>query len=193
VADLTVGRSSFADQDVTDEALIEAAQQDVLAFERLYLRYQDRVFAYVRARTASAEDAADLTQQVFMQAFVALPRFRSRGAPFAAWLFKIARNTANKYYRGRRDAVTWDLLPVALHPFAAEGVEAAFLQKETALWLKEVLETCSTGTREMLVLHFGSGLTISETAAVVGKSEAAVKKQIFRTVRALRETYDDPR
>jgi DNA-directed RNA polymerase specialized sigma24 family protein len=55
--------------------------------------------------------------------------------------------------------------------------------------MRSVLEGCDRATREMLALHFAAGLTVAETAAVVGKSEAAVKKHLTRTVRALKEQY----
>src|SRR5579871_5630622 len=68
---------------------IGAAQVDPVAFEPLYTRYRERVYRYVRTRLSSDEDAADLTQQVFLQAMAALPRYRPQGVPFAVWLFRI--------------------------------------------------------------------------------------------------------
>jgi RNA polymerase sigma-70 factor (ECF subfamily) len=67
-----------------EAATIRAAQADRRAFAPLYLQHRDRVYASLRTRTTSLEDAADLTQHVFLQALDALPRYRPRGAPFAA-------------------------------------------------------------------------------------------------------------
>src|SRR5579885_1907370 len=86
----------------TDEALVQAAQQDVAAFSELYARYQDRIYTYLRTRTSQTEDAADLTQQVFVQAVAALPRYRMQGVTVAAWLFRIARNVATDWRRQQR-------------------------------------------------------------------------------------------
>ncbi len=74
-----------------DQALVRAAQADVAQFNALYHLYVERVHRYMLARTHNAEDAADLTQQVFLQALDALPRYRDRGVPFAAWVFRIAQ------------------------------------------------------------------------------------------------------
>src|ERR1051326_6610003 len=97
-----------------EAALIVAAQANPADFDMLYQRYLGPVYRYMRAQTSSADEAADLTQQVFLQALKALPRYRSRGAPFAAWLFQIARHVATDAYRRRRQTVSWDALPEAL-------------------------------------------------------------------------------
>ena len=176
----------------SEDELVRAAQADPAAFGPLYERYRDRIYAYLRTRTRSADDAADLTQQVFLQALDALPRYRIRGAPFAAWLLRIARNVAINDHKRRRETLAWDLLPDALHPPLGDGPEAQALQRESATRLQDALTACDAKAREVLALHFAAGLTVRETAAVVGRSEAAVKKQLTRTIRALKEQYHDP-
>ena len=136
---------------------------------------------------------------MFLQALDALPRYRPRGAPFAAWLLRIAHNAAINHHKRHRQAVAWDLLPESLHPLAQDhpaaedDPEAQAIRRDNAAWLHAILQDCAVSTREMLALHFAAGLTIAETAAMVGKSEAAVKKQLSRTVRTLKEHYHDPR
>src|SRR5690348_5272389 len=71
---------------VGDEGtLIQAARDDPAAFVALYHRYRDRIYWYVRTRTPLEEDAADLTQQIFVQALDALAQYRPHRGPFAAW------------------------------------------------------------------------------------------------------------
>ncbi len=175
-----------------EAALVQAAQQNPAAFAPLYQRYRDRIYAYLRTRTRSAEDAADLTQQVFVQALDALPRYRVRRAPFAAWLFRIARNAAASYHKRQRDAVAWDLVPEALQPIAHDDMQARAEQDEAIARLRALLRDCNATTREMLALRYAARLTVAETAAALGKSEAAVKKQLTRTLRTLKEQYHDP-
>lgn len=99
-----------SERDVGDAeaSLVRAAQADPRLFAALYQRYADRVYADLRARTSLPEDAADLTQQAFLQALDALPDYRPGRAPFAAWLFRIARNIAVDHHRRHRQTVTWD-------------------------------------------------------------------------------------
>ena len=106
-----------------EQAWIQAAREDRAAFAPLYFRYRTQVYAYIRTRTTDAGDAEDLTQQVFLRALDALPRYSERGLPFVAWLFRIARNTLTDHYRRQRSTVTWDLLPESLQPQAAQDLE----------------------------------------------------------------------
>jgi RNA polymerase sigma-70 factor (ECF subfamily) len=175
-----------------EESLVHAAQADPAAFGPLYERYRDRVYAYLRTRSRSEDDAADLTQQVFLHALDALPRYRTRGAPFAAWLLRIARNAAINDHKRHRESIAWDLLPEALHPSRHDGPETEVLQREAHSRLWKALTACDASAREVLALHYAAGLSVRETAAVVGRSEAAVKKQLTRTIRALKEHYYDP-
>lgn len=91
-------------EDVEDDepSLIQAARLDPKAFGLLYQRYLTSIYRYLRARTPNEQAAADLTQQVFLKALASLPKYRPRGLPFAAWLFRIARNTAIDRYRRSR-------------------------------------------------------------------------------------------
>ncbi len=89
------GKNPLAAND--DEARwIAAAQASPNAFEPLYLRYRGRVYHYLRTRLNNDEDAADATQQVFLQALKALPKYKQRGIPFAVWLFRIAHHLADQ-------------------------------------------------------------------------------------------------
>lgn len=175
-----------------EAALVRAAQEDPAAFAPLYQRYRDRIYAYLRTRTRCAEDAADLTQQVFVQALDALPRYRVQGTPFAAWLFRIARNAAASYHKRHRHTIAWDFVPEALQPLVEDDLAARVMQRESIARLHDMLRACNAGTREMLALRFAARLTVAETAAAMGKSDAAVKKQLARTIHTLKEQYHDP-
>jgi RNA polymerase sigma-70 factor (ECF subfamily) len=175
---------------VTDEyALIEAAQKDPAAFGALYHRYLTRVYRYLRAHTTSDDDAADLTQQVFLRALDALPAYRSRGAPFGAWLFRIAHHAVIDAHRRQRSAVTWDTLPESLQPASEADLESDLLHQEALARLRHLLDGLEPDKRELLALRFAAQLSATEIATVVGKSPQAVKKQLTRIIQTLKERY----
>ncbi len=161
-----------------------------ITFTVVYETYLDRVYAYVRARSGSVEDAADLTQQVFLQAFEGLPRFRGRDDQAPAWLFRIVRNLLSNHWRRRRVTVAWDVIPEALQPRTDDAVDAGLLRQEALLPLSALLRALKPDMQELLALRFMAQLTVPEIAAVLGKSEAATSKQLSRAVARLKEQYN---
>jgi RNA polymerase sigma-70 factor, ECF subfamily len=177
------------DMESDERALVAAAQADPRAFAALYSRFAVRVYRYMRAHAISDDEAADLTQQVFLRALDALPAYRERGAPFSAWLFQIARRTAIDAARRRRPVVAWEDLPEALHPVADGDPEAAVLREETLARLRELVSRLDAEKRELLALRFAGQLSAPEIATVVGKNPEAVKRQLTRIINALKEHY----
>ena len=170
---------------------IAAAQVDPAAFEPLYLLYRARIYHYLRTRIASEEDAADLTQQVFLQALAALPRYRPRGSPFVVWLFRIARHAAINLSSRSPGCVSWDALPETMYPVEAaeQDPEALVMRQEMTGHLKALLASLDPEKRELLALRFAAGLNSSQISALVGKKPEAVKKQISRLLQSLKEQY----
>ncbi|MDQ2713998.1 MAG: sigma-70 family RNA polymerase sigma factor [Chloroflexota bacterium] len=182
--------SLFEDHQEDEATLIEAARANPAAFEGLYQRYVARVYRYLRTRVGQEEDAADLTQQVFLKALNALPSYQERGSPFAAWLFRIARHTLTDTYRQRRDDISWDILPdVMIIPGREQDPEEIILRQESLVRLRCLLEGVDGKKRELLALRFAAGLSTAEIALVVNKSQASVKKQLTRILSTLKEQY----
>jgi RNA polymerase sigma-70 factor (ECF subfamily) len=174
-----------------EAGLAEAARTNAAAFTQLYQQYVERVYAYVRTRTRTEADAADLTQQVFLRALDGLSRYRGKDPSFAAWLFRIARNTVADFHRRQRCTVAWDLVPEALQPQMEHDVDAELIRDEAITRLRTLFDALDPETRELLVLRFGAGLGVTEIAAVIGKSEAATRKRLYRTIQTLKEQYHD--
>src|ERR1700704_6022494 len=87
-----------------ERRLVEAAQRDPARFADIYERFFELVYSYVVRRVRSRPEAEDLTAEVFHRALRSLPRFKWTGAPFAAWLFRIASNMiADKAKRAARE------------------------------------------------------------------------------------------
>ena len=76
---------------------------DTDAFGRLYDIYADRIYRHIYYRTNNVEDAQDLTQEVFMKAWQALPKYKKSRTPFLGWLFTISHNRVIDYYRTKKD------------------------------------------------------------------------------------------
>jgi RNA polymerase sigma-70 factor (ECF subfamily) len=178
--------------DIVDECvLMQTIREDPAAFGQLYERYRDRLYWYLRARTLSEEDAADLLQQVFLQALDRISQYNPRKGPLVAWLFGIARNAAGNHHRGRRTTVSWDLIPDVLRPVSYDNPESQVLHDESLTRLSDIFAALDRDKRELLVLRYIVGLSFAEMGSIVGKSEAATRQQVSRLLRALKEHYRD--
>lgn len=175
--------------DADETALVQAALERPELFGALYQRHVDAIYRYLRLRVGF-DEAADLTQQVFLRALSALPNYQPKGAPFSAWLFRIARNLATDHHRlshRKPDELLPDMMPSGV----AGAPEEAALQMEQQARLRSLLRELNAEKRELLAMRFAAGLSSREIAAVVGKSEAAVKKQLSRILRTLKEKYGE--
>jgi RNA polymerase sigma-70 factor (ECF subfamily) len=172
-----------------DALLVRNAQEHPGEFASLYERHFDAIYRYLQVR-ADLADAADLTQQVFLKAFASLPKYRARGLPFSAWLFRIARNLATDHHRLSRRTPD-ELLPSVIQPNSAASPEDSALQTEMQLRLRSLIRNLDGDKRELLAMRFAGGLSSREIAAVIGKSEAAVKKQLTRILHTIKEKYSE--
>jgi RNA polymerase sigma-70 factor (ECF subfamily) len=176
------------EDDLDDTVLVREAQRSPDAFGLIYERHVDAVYSYLRSRVDTSEDAADLTQQTFLQALKALSAYRVGPVPFRAWLFRIARNLAINYRRSQRANITFDLLPEPLRPRLNCDYVSGLEQAEN---LQHVFGLLDPGSRELLILRFASQLTYREIGAAVGLGEDATRKRITRILNTIKEHYHD--
>jgi RNA polymerase sigma-70 factor, ECF subfamily len=178
-----------APSDADETALVRAALDRPELFGALYQRHVDAIYRYLQLR-AGLDEAADLTQQVFLKAFTGLPKYQPKGVPFSAWLFRIARNVATDHHRLSHHKPD-ELLPDIMPGGTAGLPEEAALQMEQKVRLRSLLRELDSEKRELLALRFAAGLSSREIGAVIGKNEAAVKRQLSRILRTLKEQYGE--
>jgi RNA polymerase sigma-70 factor, ECF subfamily len=169
-----------------DEELALEARSDPAAFGVLYQRHRLAVFRYLRTRTASEDDAAELTAVTFERAMTAMPRYRSRGGGVLAWLLRIARNAA---IDANRRTVAVPIVADAVDERSDRSPEAAVLDAEARSTLAEALNRLPHLQREALALRYAAGLTARDIGALIGKSEHATQKLMSRALATLREEH----
>jgi RNA polymerase sigma-70 factor (ECF subfamily) len=163
-----------------ERTLVEAAQADPACFVELYDRHFSHVWAFVMRRTSSRAEAEDVTSEVFRKALEHLPSYEWRGTPFKAWLFRIASNTlATRWQKNARESR--DVPP---------DVAEAGLDVERHAMLFELVHRLPAVQREVIELRFIEGRSLLEIAAVLGKTEGAVKQLQKRALDTLRAVWE---
>ncbi len=167
--------------------LIAQARHDPQAFGVLYRLYVQQVFRYLYSRIGSRAEAEDATAQTFLAVMDGLERYRHNGY-FAAWLFSIARRKAADYFRGRRGQVP-------LEAAQEIPVEADYLQDtirtERIEALRERVAALPEKERDLLRLRYVAELPFSEISRLLGRSEAAVKKALYRLLARLHSQLEE--
>lgn len=150
----------------TAVAVAQVLDGDPEGLSYLYSRYSGPVYSYVCSIVRDRDDAADVTQQVFLKLITAFPQYDVRRARFAAWILRVARNAAIDWLRGSRGAVSApDAIELA-HEDAATGNDREVL--------RHALAELTDGQRKVLFLREHVGLPACEVARRLGKREAAV-------------------
>ncbi|HLW78016.1 MAG TPA: sigma-70 family RNA polymerase sigma factor [Terriglobia bacterium] len=176
---------SLAPVEADERLLVEAAQQDPRRFGELYEHHFERVYAYVARRVRTREEAEDVTSEVFQRALAGLPRFEWRGAPFAAWLFKIASNSLAD--RAKRTAKEREFYGLDDPPGADPQAPAAGHQEvERRAQLYRLVGELPADQRRVIVARFVEQKSIREIAQGLGRTEGAVKQLQFRGLGNLR-------
>ncbi|MCL4262567.1 MAG: RNA polymerase sigma factor [Anaerolineae bacterium] len=174
-------------QNYNDGQLARAARTDAQAFDLLYRRHVTAVYRYCFSQTNCPTEAEELTSQIFLAAWAALPRYNGRGS-FAAWLFGIARRKCADFHRGRYRKPEEGLdTAVTLPDPDIPPLEQQVYRRGVLDCIHQTLDAGSPDRREAIYLRFWGGLSVAETAAAMRKSEAAVKMLVSRAIAELKE------
>jgi len=167
-------------------ALVELARGgDKEAFGLLFDHYHHSVFRFIYYRTRSQTLAEDLSSETFFRALRSMNNFRWQGKDFGAWLMTIARNLTTDHFKAGRTRLEHATEDMSLHDDTTEGPETTVLAAITNETLLTSLQRLPKEQQECLIMRFLQGMSIAETAQVLGRSEGAVKQLQLRGVRNL--------
>jgi RNA polymerase sigma-70 factor (ECF subfamily) len=174
-----------------EESLIRRAQSgDAGAVATLYEESFKRVYRYTWSRVRDQAEAEDITQQVFMKMMASLHSYKSSGTPFIAWLFRIAHNQVIDHYRRKSSEKSVPLDDPRTGTEIGEDAVDPSVMAEKSIQIAEVMalvESLPRAQKEVINLRFTAGLSISETAGALKKSEGTVKALQFNAIASLRK------
>ncbi|GGR60544.1 RNA polymerase sigma-70 factor (ECF subfamily) [Nocardioides luteus] len=173
-------------------ALVELARKgDKEAFGLLYDHYNGAVYRFLFYRTRSVQVAEDLTSETFFRALRSMTGFRWQGKDFGAWLMTIARNLATDHFKAGRTRLEMTTEDMGLHDSASDGPEKIVMAGVTNEMLLGALSKLPDEQRDCIIMRFLQGLSIAETAAILGRSDGAVKQLQLRGIRNLAKQMPD--
>ena len=169
-----------------ERLLIEAAQKDPSRFAELYEQNFHRVYAYIARRVRDRAEVQDLTAHVFHQALANIGKFKWKGSPFAAWLYRIAANAIADQARQKMRESSEHATP------ASESSSAMNLEEvERRARLFGAVDKLPEDQRLVIVMRFADDKSIREIADALGRSEGAVKQLQFRGLENLRNRLNE--
>ena len=189
MAEPTLTMASIDTYKETDEAsLVAAARRDPRAFGSLYALYVQPLFRYLYSRIGGVPEAEDVTAQTFLAALEAFGRYRHDGH-FAAWLFSIARYKAADYFRQQNKQVPLeDAESVAADSDLLQGA----IHRERSAALARLVSALPEEDRDLIRLRYVAELSFSEIGRLLGRSEDAAKKALYRLLARLQSQLENP-
>jgi RNA polymerase sigma-70 factor (ECF subfamily) len=185
---------SSADPSTADDPRIvvlvgRAVARDQAAFAELYDLHLDSVYRYVYYRTANRTDAEDLTEQVFLQAWTVIERFRWQGKPFLAWLYTVAHNVVVDW---RRRATPSHSLDDGDNPIELESTRAAQAMSQwiDADLLANAIKRLTPEQQQVIILKFLDGFDTARIAQIMDKREGTIRALQFRALQSLRRELE---
>ena len=166
--------------DLDERELVEAAQADPARFGQLYELHFHRVYAYVARRVGERSAAEDVTAETFREALAGLKDFEWRGAPFRAWLLRIASRAVADYWKreGRE----------AGEAVEDEGRCEPEVERNTMLF--QLVERLPEAQFRVIHMRFVEQKSIAEVARALDRSEGAVKQLQLRAIETLRQQME---
>jgi RNA polymerase sigma-70 factor (ECF subfamily) len=172
--------------ELSDSLLVVRAKGgDAEAYGQLYRRYVDPIYRYLSVRLGNTQDAEDLTENVFLQSFRALDRYRDRGRPFSVFLYRVAKNALIDRFRQRKANVPLSAGAPIFNTLST--LDEHGFQDEQAKKLRRTIDELPSHYREVIILRAILALPTTEVARWINQTEGATRVLFHRALAALRE------
>ncbi|MFH0865998.1 MAG: sigma-70 family RNA polymerase sigma factor [Bacteroidota bacterium] len=171
----------------SDQVYVLAAQSDMKQFAPLYDKYYVLLFRFVYQRTDTKTEAADITSQVFLNAMKYLKQYTPQGLPFSSWLFRIAHNEINQWFRKHKAERNYYINTQARQDLFDESVAFQNEQAEQKkIILSRLLENLTPDELAIIEMKYAEKRSIAEISEILDLSESNTKVRLHRIMNKLR-------
>lgn len=167
-----------------EKLVARARDGDSKAYGAIFRAFYKDIYDYVYRRVGNRSDAEDLTMDVFAQGLKAIGGYEERGLSIKAWFYRIAHNAVVDHFRKQRQTVE---LKETTGTDRGE-TEERVLQRDVLRGIQREIKNLTPAQSEVLTLRFITGMSVSETAATLGKEESNIRALQFKGLKRLRKT-----
>ena len=167
--------------------LIKLSIKDNRYFAPIYERYYEQIFKFIYLRVDQLEEANDITSQVFLKTLLNLKSYKDRGLPFVSWIYRIALNEVNQYYRDKNKRRVININDIDVKNIATD-IEGSYnyeLQDKMIQALNELDELKVI----LLELRYFEKRSFKEIAFILDITESNAKIKVYEFGRALKPIY----
>src|SRR6267378_399599 len=172
----------------SEKEIILLSQKDPASFKPLYERYFRRILLFVLRRVNDKELATDITQQVFLKVLTYIGRFQFRGLPFSSWLYRIAINECNDYFR-KKNRVRWVTLEKENIGYLYEELTADTTMEDWEKKIPGILQQLKPNELMLIELRFFEGKPFREIAEILNVKEVNAKTKTYRILQKMKKLF----
>ena len=166
------------------------AQRDHRHFGVLYESYFEQIYRFIFKRLGSDEAAAgDLAQQTFIKAMANLTKYEDRGLPFSAWLYRIAQNEVNMFFRSQKKQYFVEINDRQLSGILEESTGGTSFSQEDLEQLIAIINNLEETQVDIIELRFFQGLSFKEIADIYNITEANAKMRLYRLLEKIKHQW----
>lgn len=192
---MATSKHTLSQQAIEEEwELVQAAQKNPARFGVLYDRYYEQIFRFIYKRTAEEELTADLCSQVFFKAMQNLKKYKFKGVPFSAWLYRIASNEVNQFFRSNQKKRVVSLEDKHIHHLKDEfGIEDKKMLETHLALLQDVIQLLKPAEVEILELRFFEQRPFKEIGDILDITENNAKVKVYRLLQKMKKLFQKQR
>ncbi|MCB0401461.1 MAG: sigma-70 family RNA polymerase sigma factor [Flavobacteriales bacterium] len=169
----------------SEKKLIELSKRDSRYFAPLYEKYHEQIFRFVYKRMNDLDDSSDITSQVFLKALVHIKNYKHTGVPFVAWLYRIAINEINQYYRDKKKKRTINISHVDVRNIVNDAeVKYNFEMQDKMIASLNELDDLKI---LLLELRYFEKRSFKEIASILNITESNAKIKVYRLLEELQK------
>ncbi|WP_066756012.1 RNA polymerase sigma factor [Crocinitomix algicola] len=172
-----------------DQRLVELAKRDRNAFALIYEKYFERIYLFVYKRVQDEAKAGDICQEAMLKAMFNIHKYENRGAPFSSWLYRIASNEANLYFRKLKKEVKIEVsekdIQVMMREVSINDVDNMNEQEK----LVKALNNLTPEQAEIIDLRFFMHYSFKAIADFYSITEASAKMRVYRILEKLKKGW----